>query len=443
MARVNKKTTKKDRSSSTRPADPGAAAAVDLPQEAISYDRLEEYVREHVRGFIQRVLEDEVTQFIGRERYVRRDEQEEEQSKVYRNGYGKPRKVTTSCGTVEVRRPRVRGLDEPFESRVLPLFERRTKEVNELLPQLYLHGLAQGDFDLAMRGLLGDDAALSPSTIARLKESWQAEWAAWRERDLSELEVVYLWVDGVYVKAGLEKEKAALLVVLAALSDGTKQFVAIVPGHRESTASWSEVLRDLRDRGMNAPRLVVGDGALGLWAALRNVFPETDEQRCWNHRIVNVLDKLPKKAQPEAKHLLKEVMYAKTQKEAVKERKTFEAWCQRHGHKAAAEVLKEDWNRLVAYYAFPQEHWSHLRTTNAVESPFAALRLRTDAAKRFKKVENATAMIFKLLMVAQKRFRRLTAPEKLKEVYKGAHYKDGKRIDKPRSQLKDPSADAA
>lgn len=446
MTRRKKQTTKKDQASSARPQLrlDGPSDPTDLPfdKETITFDSLERFAREQVRRYIQRVLEDEVTELIGRARYERRDasnqqEEPEGERKIYRNGYGKPRKLTTSCGTIEVRRPRVRGTDVPFESRVLPLFERRTKTVNELLPMLYLHGLAQGDFELAMRGLLGEDAPVSASTIARLKESWQAEWAAWRERDLSHLQVVYCWADGVYVKAGLEKEKAALLVVLAALADGTKEFVAIVPGHRESEAGWSELLRDLRDRGMNAPRLFCADGHLGVWSALCNVFPESAEQRCWNHRLVNVLDKLPKTAQPEAKKLLKEVMYAETEKKAVKARKTFESWCRRHGHDRAAEVLQKDWERLTAYYSFPQEHWSHLRTTNPIESPFASLRLRTDAAKRYKKVANATAMIFQLLMVAQSRFRRLNAPEKMKEVYEGATYKDGRLI------KKEPSTKAA
>ena len=181
------------------------------------------------------------------------------------------------CGTIIVHRPRVRGLEEHFESRVLPLFVRRTKGVSQLIPQLYLHGLAQGDFDLALRGLLGEEASISASTVARLKEGWHAEWREWKRRSLGDLEVVYLWVDGVYVKAGLEREKAALLVVIGGLTDGQKVVLDIEPGYRESTESWSEVLRDLRDRGMNCPRLVIGDGHLGIWGALSNIYPEALE----------------------------------------------------------------------------------------------------------------------------------------------------------------------
>lgn len=256
-----------------------------------TWEGLGEWLREKVREFIQQALEEEVTEFLGRARYQRRAAVDAPQG--YRNGYGKPRKLTTPVGTISLRRPRVRDVEERFRSRILPLFARRMREVSDLLPELYLHGLAEGDFDLALRGLLGEGAPLSASTIARLKEKWQAEWEAWRRRRLDDLQVVYLWVDGVYVKAGLERERAALLIVVAGLVDGRKEVVAVVPGYRESVESWSEVLRDLRDRGMGAPRLVIGDGHLGIWGALRNVWPEVDEQRCWNHKVLNVLEQVP------------------------------------------------------------------------------------------------------------------------------------------------------
>lgn len=237
-------------------------------------------------------LETEIADLLGRARHQRR--QAVDAAPGYRNGYGKPRRLTMGCGTITVRRPRVRGLEERFTSRILPLFARRTQEVSALLPELYLHGLSEGDFDLALRGLLGDDAPVSAATVARLKDRWQADWDAWRTQRLDDLEVVYLWVDGIDVKAGLEREKAALLVVVAGCSDGRKVVVAVTPGHRKSTESWSAVLRDLRARGMPCPRLVVGDGHLGVWAALRNVYPDAGEQRCWNHKVLNVLDKLPR-----------------------------------------------------------------------------------------------------------------------------------------------------
>ncbi len=391
------------------------------------WEDLEEWVRGQVQGLIQELLEEEITEFFGRAKSARRSTLDSVPG--YRNGYGKPRRLTLSSGTIQVRRPRVRNAEERFESRVLPLFARRSKKIDELIPELYLHGLAEGDFDLALRGLLGEDAPVSASTVARLKEKWHAELAEWHQRPLDDLEVVYVWVDGVYVKAGLEKDKAAILVVLAALSDGRKVIVTAVPGYRESTESWSDVLRDLKRRGMECPQLVVGDGHLGIWGALRNVYPQVAEQRCWNHKIVNVLGKLPKRDHAQAKLILCHIPYAETRKEAERLKTRFLAWCSERGHQAAAETLERDWERMMTFYQFPREHWQHLRTTNPVESPFAALRLRTDAAKRYKRVDRATAVIWKMLMIAEKRFRRLKAPELMSEIYHGAKYVDGIAIE--------------
>ena len=383
----------------------------------VVWDNLEEWIRGKVQEFIQSVMEDEITELLGREKSERR--MAVDSPPVYRNGHGKLRRLTLGNGTVTVCRPRVRGLEQRFESRVLPMFVRRTAEIDKLIPQLYLHGLALGDFDLALRGLLGETAPVSASTVARLKGSWQAEWDEWKKRPLDGLEVLFMWVDGVYVKAGLEKQKAALLVIVGGLADGRKVILAVEPGYRESTDSWSRVLRDLKARGMNCPRLVVGDGNLGIWGALANVYPDAAEQRCWNHKLVNVLDKLPKKVQPQAKQQLQDVAYAESRPKAEEKRDGFLAWCRKEGYQAAGDTLLRDWERMVTFYQFPQEHWKHLRTTNVVESPFAALRLRTDAAKRYKKVENATVVIWKMLMLAERRFRRLDAPEKLIQVYLG------------------------
>ncbi len=391
-----------------------------------TWNDLERVLRGHIQGWLQDLLEEEVTELLGRRKSERL--KTVDAAPGYRNGFGKPRHLTLSCGTLTVRRPRLRGLDERFRSRILPLFLRQTREVSELLPELYLHGLAEGDFDLALRGLLGERAPLSASSVARLKEKWHGEYEAWATRRLDDLDVVYLWVDGVYVKAGLEKDKAAVLVVLAALSDGSKTIVAVTSGHRESTESWSSVLRDLKARGMNSPKLVIGDGHLGIWGALRNVYPEAGEQRCWNHRILNVLDKIPKKHQPQALLMLRALPYAETLQEAEHLKSKFQQWCRKKGLEDAARLLNRDWDRMIAFYRFPREHWHHLRTTNPVESPFAALRLRTDAAKRFKKVANATAVIWKMLLVAEKRFRRLRAPELLREVHLGVQYVNGDRV---------------
>ena len=272
------------------------------------------------------MLEDEVTEFLGRARYDRLGADEDR----YRNGYGKLRRLTTRAGTVTIRRPRVRGLEQRFESNLLPLFRRRTREVSDLLPELYLHGLALGDFELALRGLFGEQAPLSPSTVARVKERWEVEAATWQQRGLAELDLVYLWVDGVYVRAGLDKDKAALLVAIGGLGDGRKVLVALRSGYRESAESWKGLLRDVRQRGLRCPRLVVGDGSLAIWAALTDVYPEADEQRCWNHRIVNVLGQVPKRTQQEAKQKLKKVAYAPTLKQAERRKGESRAGLARH-----------------------------------------------------------------------------------------------------------------
>ncbi len=376
-----------------------------------------------MRGWLQDLLEAEVDELLGRAKSERR--KAVDPAPGYRNGYGKPRKLTLSNGTVMLRRPRVRGAEKRFESRLLPLFVRRSCGVDNLLPELYLHGLALGDFDLALRGLLGEDAPISANTVARLKEKWSAEWEEWSTRRLDELEGVYLWVDGIYVKAGFEKEKAAVLAVMAALSDGSKVIVALKAGYRESKEAWAEILRDLKRRGMNCPRLVVGDGNLGIWSGLGEVYPQAQEQRCWNHRIVNAVDKVPKKHQAQALVYLRQIPYAESAAEAARLKSKYQEWCRKKGLEDAARVLDRDWERMITFYQFPKEHWRHLRTSNPIESPFSALRLRTDAARRFKKIENALAVIWKMMLVVERRFRRLHAPELMRDVYLGVQYVDG------------------
>lgn len=386
---------------------------------------MEGFVRQKAQELIQEILEQEVTELLGRRKSERKAAVDAPEG--YRNGHGKPRHLVTSIGTVTVRRPRVRGLEERFESKVLPLFARRTKEVGALLPELYLHGLAEGDFELAMRGLLGEKAPLSKATMRRLREGWTQDFEAWSRRSLKDREVVYAWADGIYVKAGLERDKAALLVVIGAMRDGTKEVLAIASGYRESTESWAALFRDLKARGIADPRLLMGDGNPAIWASARQVWPKAAEQRCWNHKMRNVLDRLPKREQTEAKELLRAVVYAPSRAAALKAREAFK---KRYGpwYPKAVASLEEDWDRMVTFYDFPEEHWKHLRTTNVVESPFASVRLRTSAAKRFKKVDSATALIWKLLTVAEKRFRKLDAPHLLRDVFDGRRFEDGKPV---------------
>ncbi len=387
-----------------------------------TYEVLEEMVRLKVQEYIQEILEDEVEQFLGRRKSERI--KPVDGTVGYRNGRGKTKRFTLMNGTITVRRPRVRGTEERFESKIIPFFKRRSKEVGQLLPELYLHGLAKGDFDMALRGLLGDGAPLSASSIARLKAKWQLEYEEWKRQDLSNLEVVYQWADGIYVKAGLEKDKAALLVIIGALTNGRKVFLACESGYRESKESWSGVLRNLKARGLQFGRLTIADGHLGIWSALGELHAEGKEQRCWNHKIRNVLDCFPKRMRAEAAEQLTRIPYAETLAECERLRNAF-VDRYRKDYAKAVEKLLSDWDRMVTFYSFPKEHWPHLRTTNVVESPFSSVRLRTDAAKRFKKVQNATAMIWKLLQVAERSFRIIKGHWLLPDVYSGKVFVDG------------------
>jgi transposase-like protein len=390
----------------------------------IFYDELEEFARARIREHLQDLLEQEVTEWLGREKSERKRSVLEQPG--YRNGYGKRRRFTMSVGTIEIRRPRVRNLDERFVSKVLPLFKRHTKEVGELIPELYLHGLASGDFELALRELLGEGAPLSASSLQRLKEKWQGEYEQWKSAAIEEKDWAYLWADGIYVKAGIGKDKAALLVVIGVKEDGSKRFLALEAGYRESKESWAGVLRELKRRGVKSVRLFVGDGNLGLWAAVGEVYPQAQEQLCWNHKMLNVIDAVSRKEQVAVKSHLTAMMYAETRHEALKERKKFE---QAFGHDAkAVKTVVENWDRLTTYYDFPREHWKHLRTSNVVESPFSRVRLRTAASRRFKSQVNATCLIWKTMMVAEMSFRKLNAPELVEKVARGTKYNNGEEV---------------
>lgn len=408
---------------SKRIADPAGSASPPVVASPV-WATLEAQVRLEIQQLLQHMLDEEVTEFLGRAKSAR-CEAEGGHRRLYRNGRGKPRRVTLMSGTVRVRRPRIRGLaDQRFESRVLPFFKKQTPQVVDLLNAGYLHGMAMGDFELAFRHLLGDGAPLSRASMRQVTKRWAAEYATWRARPLDDLELVYLWADGLYVKAGLEREKAALLVLVGALSDGSKVLLAVESGERESTESWARVLRDLKARGLRAPALTIADGHLGLWGALTEIYPTSAEQRCWLHKLCNVLDRVPEKAQLEVKGWLRQMMYAKG-RTACTDIKTRFAARFRTRYPGAVATLERDWSRLVTYYDFPQEHWKHLRTTNVIESPFAAVRLRTSAAKRFKRVDSAVALIWKVLGIAERNWRVLVAASRCAEVFRGDQFIDG------------------
>ncbi len=392
--------------------------------KGIFYSELEEYARGKIREHLQDLLEQEVSEWLGREKSERKLNPLEQPG--YRNGYGKTRRFTMNLGTMEIRRPRVKNPGERFASKVLPMFKRQTHEVRDLIPELYLHGLASGDFELALRGLLGEGAPLSASSLQRLKEKWQGEYEQWKSTPIKETDWAYLWADGIYVKAGLGKDKAALLVVIGVQKDGQKRFLALESGYRESKESWALVLRQLKVRGVRNARLFVGDGNLGLWAGVGEVYPQAHEQLCWNHKMLNVMDAVSKKEQVQVKQHLTAMMYGESRQEALKERKIFEQ-AFRHNPKAVKTVV-ENWERLTTYYDFPREHWKHLRTSNVVESPFSRVRLRTTASRRFKSQINATCLIWKTLMVAEMSFRKLNAPQFVEKVAEGKKYDNGKEI---------------
>lgn len=402
----------------------------------VCYDTLEQWARGQIQVQLQQLLEEEVTTFLGRARHERRGTVSPiDPPPGSRNGYGNPRAFSMMNGTVTVRRPRVRDLTERFVSKVLPLFTRRTQEVGTMLPELYLHGLSAGDFELALRGLLGEGAPLSASSIQRLKVRFELEYETWTTRDLSDLQVVYWWADGLYVKAGIADRKSALLTIVGALSTGEKIVLACESGERESKESWLKVLRDLKHRGLTFPRLTVADGHLGIWAALGEIHPAGEEQRCWNHKLANVLNALPRKAQPQAAEVLKAMPYAATQAECEQQRDAFVRLYRKTDPKAVDTLLR-DWDRMVTFYAFPKDHWIHLRTTNIVESPFALVRLRTDASRRYKRVEGAQAIIWKMLRVAEQAWRKLNSPELLPLVASGVPFKDGRMTKSERVKSK-------
>ena len=404
----------------------------DKPANAEEQDEdstLDELAREGARRMLMKALAVEITQYV-EEHGAERDEHG--RRLVVRNGQAQARKVTCGAGTLEVRAPRVNdkrvdaaGQRERFTSRILPPYMRRSPKVAEVLPILYLRGLSTGDFREALPVLLGDDAAgLSATNIARLTAVWDEEYRQFRQRDLADRDYVYVWVDGIHFNIRLEDDRLCTLVMIGARPNGTKELVALEDGYRESTDSWAMVLRALKRQGMRAPMVAVGDGALGFWAAVREVWPETAAQRDWFHKLGNVLDKLPKRLQPKAKRALHEIMDADTREQADEQLAAFVATYEAKYPKAAA-CLADDRERLFTFFAFPAEHWTHLRTTNVIESPFATVRLRQRVTKGAGSRTKGLLMAYKLLDMAQRRWRRLNSAHLLPLVRAGVPFIDG------------------
>jgi putative transposase len=403
-----------------RPDDPAA-------------DPLTEVLRHGARALLARAVEAEVAAFLANHADLVDDAG---RRRLVRNGFLPERAIQTGIGPVPVRQPRVRDRgagaagSEPirFTSAILPRYLRRTRSIEELLPWLYLKGISSGDFGEALAALLGPDApGLSASTIGRLKEVWQGELAAWQARDLTGKRYVYFWVDGVYFNARLDQERQCILVVIGADEQGRKELVGLADGYRESEQSWRELLVDLRHRGLEiGPELAVGDGNLGFWKALRQVYGAAREQRCWVHKAANILNKLPQGLQAKAKQHLQAIWMAETREAAEA---AFDYFVEAYGAKydKAVACLARDRETLLAFYDFPAEHWKHVRTANPIESTFATVRLRTTRTKGCLSRRTALTMVFRLCQSAQKRWRRLDGPGRLAEVVRGVRFVDGER----------------
>jgi transposase-like protein len=385
---------------------------------------LDELARRGAQRMIALALELEVADYIARHRPL---QDEHGHALVVRNGRARTRTVVLGSGPIEVTAPRVhdRRPGAAFTSEILPPYRRKSPRLEEALPILYLRGLSTGDFAPALQELLGEAAkGFSPASIVRLKQAWEQEYDAWRKRDLAAKEYVYLFADGVNFPVRLEADRLTCLVIVGVTAEGSKEIVALEDGYRESQEAWQSLLRDLKRRGMQAPKLAVGDGALGFWGALAAVYPETREQRCWVHKLRNVLEKLPKRLQAKAKGLLHEIMQAPDRKAAEEGiaafRREYEA-----KYAKAVLCLEEDQEELLAFLDFPAQHWTHVRTTNPIESAFAPAKMRTRKTKGAGSRRAGLAMAYKLLEVAQGRWRRINAPHLAMRVWQGAIFKDG------------------
>jgi transposase-like protein len=409
--------------------------SADRDNSSASSSLIDEIVCEGARRMLAEALQAEVDAYIDR---FAGERDERGHRLVVRNGSHAPRDVLTSAGAVEVVAPRVNdkrsdpqtGERQRFSSAILPPWARKTPQIEQVLPLLYLHGLSSGDFVPALGQFLGSAKGLSSSTITKLTETWKAEQQAFAARDLSGVDYGYTWADGIHVNVRLEEDKLCLLVLIGVRADGRKELIALTDGYREASESWADLLRDAKRRGMRAPVLAIGDGALGFWGGLREVFPDTHEQRCWFHKISNVLAALPKSAHPGAKKALAEIWNAVDKRHAHDAVKAFEAAYGAKFPKAVAKIT-DDVEQLLAFYDYPAEHWVHLRTTNPIESTFSTVRNRSKITKGPGSRAAGIAMAFKLIEAAQSRWRAVNAPHLVALVRAGARFESGRLVERP------------
>jgi len=401
---------------------------------------LDEIVLDGARRMLAAALEAEVDAYIAG---LCGERDERGHRLVVRNGHAVRRTITTAAGAVEVTAPRVndKRVDDVgerlrFRSSILTPWARKSPKVSEVLPLLYLHGMSSGDFAPALSEFFGSAAGLSASVITRLTTQWQADQRAFAGRDLSERDYVYVWADGVHFNVRLDEDRLCCLVIVGVRTDGTKELVAIADGYRESIESWADLMRDLKRRGMRAPVLAVGDGALGFWGALREVFPETRAQRCWVHKVANVINVLPKSAQPTARRMLAEIRDAEDRDHAQRAITAFAAEFGAKWPKAVAKIV-DDTESLLAFYDFPAEHWIHLKTTNPIESTFSTVRLRTKVTKGPGSRAAGLAMAFKLIESAEQRWRAVNGPHLVALVRAGARFEKGRIVEREQQDQED------
>lgn len=367
------------------------------------YSLVESVAREGMQEKVQDALEAERDELLGRSRYERRGEGT---GTPYRNGYHKARCLVCGSGTIELRVPR---LESPYESKLVPRYERMSPEMKQLLPELYLHGLSTADMEPALGWLLGEGAVLSPGTVLRLKAQWEAEYRQWQKRPL-EKEYLYVWADGIYPKGGPIDESLCLLVVVGVTRQGRKEVLALAEGYRESDESWMDLFDDIKRRGVTWIGMVIGDGIKGLWKAVREKFPRAYHQRCWVHRMRNVLDKVPDKAHDEILAALRLMYYAGSEKEARMLVREF-ALRYRSLYPKAVECLLETTNQLLSYFHFPRQHWKSIKTTNPIESIFSSVKLRTNAARRLRTRLSAVCLVYQILRTSERRLRKINSPK--------------------------------
>ncbi|MEA2023523.1 MAG: IS256 family transposase [Actinomycetota bacterium] len=396
---------------------------------------LDELVAEGARQMLIAGLEAEVADYVARHQGL---VDEAGHRMVVRNGRAEERSLVTGAGLLKVRAPRVNDRREGrlFSSYILPKYARKSPKVADVLPVLYLRGLSTGDFAPALAEFFGSDTGLSATSITRLLETWTDEYTAFESRDLSSNDYVYVWADGVHFRIRLEEDRLSCLVVIGVRSDGTKELLACSDGYRESTESWADVLRDLKARGMTAPAVAVGDGALGFWSALGDVFPETAEQRCWVHKTANILNVLPKRLHRQAKAAIHEIYQAETRADAEAGIDDFARLYADKYPKAVAKLTK-DRDVLLTFYDYPAAHWVHLRTTNPIESTFATVRARTRVTKGAGSRRRGLVMAYKLLDAAQDRWRKVNSPELVIQVRAGIEFKDGIRVERRTQESRD------